>query len=70
MNPNELIGQALAFLESSKDTQIADARANLIKHLDSLQEDAGAYNFALVKVAHFLVNCKELDSVEKMQAYE
>jgi hypothetical protein len=37
MNPNELIGQALAFLESSKDTQIADARVNLIKQLESLQ---------------------------------
>ena len=47
-----------------------DARDRLLKLLDSLQIDPPTCSQALIRTAHFLMNTKELDSVEKQLAYE
>jgi len=70
MNPVEQLVSALAFLEASKDGQIAEARNGLLRLLDSMHDDPTSHSQALNRTAHFLMNSKELDSAEKQLAYE
>lgn len=70
MNPAEQLQSALAYLEVSKDGQIAEAKSALLKLLDGLQSDPVACSQAFVCTARFLMNSKELDAVQKQLAYE